>query len=68
MNEIILTGVTQGKHKFSLEFPTVDGVEICLAHCRCGYQVEIDNFKNYGGIKDLQMKWEKHIGIWNGWV
>ena len=26
------------------------------------YEVEILYFENYGGVKDLQMKWEKHIG------
>ena len=41
---------------------------ICMAHCKCGYEVEIINFRNYGGTKDLQMKWEKHIGTWKGWV
>ena len=68
MGSIILTGISQGKHKFSLEYPKVDGVEICVAQCKCGYEVEINNFRNYGGAKDLQMKWEKHIGIWKGWV
>jgi hypothetical protein len=37
-----------------------------MAHCKCGYEVEIINFNNYGGTKDLQMKWEKHIGAWKG--
>ena len=41
---------------------------ICMAHCKCRYEVEIINFRNYGGTKDLQMKWEKHIGTWKGWV
>ena len=40
---------------------------ICMAHCKCGYEVEIINFNNYGGTKDLQKKWEKHIGTWKGW-
>ena len=31
-------------------------------------EVEIMNFNGYGGTKDLQMKWEKHIGVWKGWV
>lgn len=43
------------------------GVFICMALCNCGYKVEIINFRNYGGTKDLQMKWEKHIGTWKGW-
>jgi len=40
---------------------------ICMAHCKCGYEVEIINFKSYGGTKDLQKKWEIHIGTWKGW-
>jgi hypothetical protein len=68
MGSIILTGISHGKHQFNLEYPRVDEVEICVAICRCGYKVEINNFRNYGGTKDLQMKWEKHIGIWKGWV
>jgi hypothetical protein len=68
MNRLILTGILHGKHKFSLEYPKVDGVEICMALCKCGYEVQINYYWNYGGMKDLQMKWEKHIGIWKGWV
>jgi len=67
MGSIILTGISEGKHQFSLTYPEVEGVVICMAHCKCGYEVEIINFKNYGGTKDLQMKWEKHIGTWKGW-
>ena len=67
-NPIVLTGLSHGKHKFTLNYPEVDGKKICIALCVCGYEVEIDNFHNYGGIKDLQMKWEKHIGTWKGWV
>ncbi len=61
MSAIILTGLSYGKHKFLLTYPEVEGVVICVANCRCGYQVEINNFRNYGGIKDVQIKWEKHI-------
>ena len=68
MGSIILTGISSREHKFSLEYPRVDDVEICMAHCKCGYEVEINNFRSYGGTKDLQMKLEKHIGIWKGWV
>ena len=68
MGSIILTGISHGKHQFSLTYPEVEGVKICVAHCKCGYEVEIVNFTNYGGTKDLQMKWEKHIGTWKGWV
>jgi len=68
MGSIILTGISHGKHQFSLAYPEVAGVVICMAHCKCGYEVEIKNFRNYGGTRDLQMKWEKHIGKWKGWV
>ena len=67
MGSIILTGISHGKHQFSLTYPEVDGVVICMAHCKCGYEVEIINFRSYGGGKDLQMKWEKHIETWKGW-
>ena len=62
MGSIILTGISHGKHQFSLTYPEVNGVMICMAKCNCGYEVEIINFNNYGGTKDLQRKWEKHIG------
>jgi hypothetical protein len=54
MGSIILTGISHGKHQFSLTYPEVDGVMICMAHCKCGYEVEIINFNNYGGTRDLQ--------------
>ena len=62
MGSIILTGISHGKHQFSLTYPEIDGKTICMAHCKCGYEVEIINFGSYGGSKDLQKKWEKHIG------
>jgi hypothetical protein len=68
MDELILTGISHGKHEFSLEYPKVDGVEICMAHCKCGYKVQINHYRSYAGMKDLQKKWEIHIGIWKGWV
>ena len=68
MGSIILTGISHGKHQFSLEYQVVEGVVRCMAHCKCGYEVEIINFRSYGGIKDLQKKWEIHIGTWKGWV
>ena len=68
MGAIILTGLSHGKHQFSLSYPKAEGKITCIAHCKCGYEVEIMNFNGYGGTKDLQMKWEKHIGVWKGWV
>ena len=29
---------------------------------------DIEKKENYGGVKDLEMKWQKHIGSWKGWV
>jgi len=68
MGSIILTGISHGKHKFSLEYSCVEGVEICMAHFNCGVKVENNNFRNYGGSTDLPRKWEKHLGTWRGWV
>jgi hypothetical protein len=68
VDDLILTGISYKKHEFSLEYVRADGSEICMARCKCGYEVQINNYWNYGGIKDLQMKWEKHIGTWKGWV
>jgi len=68
MGSIILTGISHGKHQFSLTYPELERVMICMAHCKCGYEVEIINFRSYGGTKDLQKKWEIHIGTWKGWV
>jgi hypothetical protein len=68
MGSIILTGISFGKHQFSLTYPVVNRITICMANCKCGYEVEILHFRSYGGTKDLQMKWEKHIGTWKGWV
>ena len=65
MGSIILTGISHGKHQFSLTYPEVDGVTICMARCNCGYEVEIINFRSYGGTRDLQRKWEKHIELLN---
>ena len=64
MSVIILTGLFHNGHEFSITYPEVDGFMICVAQCKCGYEVEIINFRNYGGTKDLQMKWEKHIGTY----
>jgi hypothetical protein len=61
MGQIILTGISQGKHKFRLEYPVVEGKTICMAICACGFEVEILYFENYGGVKYLQSQWNKHI-------
>ena len=66
MSAIILTGIRHGDHQFSLDYPTVDGKLICMAHCECGYEVQIPNFNRYAGGMYLQWVWEKHIGTWQG--
>jgi hypothetical protein len=68
MSAIVLTGLSKGKHKFRLEYPVEDGQTKCIAHCNCGYKVGILYFRNYGGVKYLQRKWEEHIGTWKGWI
>jgi len=68
MSAIILTGIRYNEHQFLLDYPVVDGQMICMAHCECGYEVEILYFKNYGGVKYLQKMWEMHIGTWQGWI
>ncbi len=68
MSAIILTGIRHGEHQFSLGYPVINGQMICIAHCECGYKVEILYFKNYGGVKYLQKMWEIHIGTWKGWL
>jgi len=62
MGRIILTGISEGKHKFRLEYSIDAGKTICMALCTCGYEVEILYFENYGGVKYLQCEWDKHIG------
>jgi len=64
MGAIILTGIRHGKHQFTLDYPIVEGKEVCMAHCECGYQVEILHFRSYGGVKNLQKMWEMHLGTW----
>ena len=36
MGLIILTGISHGRHKFSLEYPMVDGESMSIACCKCG--------------------------------
>ena len=52
---LVLTGLSHGKHKFSLTYPEVESKKVCIAICECGYEIEIINFHNYGGVKDLQI-------------
>ena len=34
-----------------------------MTKCKGGYEVEIIYFRSYGGDKNLQIKWEKHIEL-----
>ena len=63
MRPIILTGLTQGKHKFDLNYREVDGVEHCFVLCLCGFESEVLNFNNYGGVKHVQSIWETHVSV-----
>ena len=54
MSAIILTGIRHGDHQFSLDYPVVDGQMICMAHCECGYEVEIPDFNSYEGGMYIQ--------------
>ena len=60
MGSIILTGLRFGEHSFSLNYPVVDGQMICVAHCECGYEVEIPNFNSYAGGRYIQWVWDRH--------
>ena len=62
MGKIILTGISWGSHKFSLEYPSIKGKIKCFAICTCGYQVEILYFESWGGSRQVQFEWDKHIG------
>ena len=61
MGKIILTGISWGSHKFSLNYPYVNGKVKCFVICTCGYQVEILNFEGWGGVRQVQFEWDKHI-------
>ena len=61
MGKIILTGLSLENHQFTLDYLKVEGKQICVVYCTCDYTVEIPNFRNYGGVKYLQLKWEEHV-------
>ena len=60
---IVLTGLSFGIHRFGLKYPIFEGKTICIAYCKCGFEVEIRYFNSYGGVKYLQRKWEEHTGL-----
>lgn len=62
MGKLIATGISKGKHKFSLDYSEVNGKVTCIARCACGYQVEILQFEGWGGTRELQKRWEEHTG------
>lgn len=61
MGKIILTGISWGSHKFSLDYPCIEREVKCFAICTCGYQVEILHYESWGGSRQVQFEWEKHI-------
>jgi len=61
MGEIILTRLSFGNHQFTLDYSIVEGKQKCVAYCTCDYMIEIPNFRSYGAVKYLQLKWEEHI-------
>ena len=61
MGEIILTGLSFGNHRFTLNYSTVEGKLGCIAYFTCSYEAEILYSSSYGGVKSLQGKWEEHI-------
>ena len=61
MGRIMLTGISRGSHKFSLEYPTINDKIKCFATCTCGYRVEIHNFESWGGSRQVQFEWDKHV-------
>lgn len=61
LGSIILTGLSSGKHKFTLHYSKANEETRCMAECACGYIVEIKQFSGWGGTREIQMRWEKHI-------
>ena len=61
MSGLILTNLSSGKHKFSLEYRGGEEDKKCFVVCRCGYLKEILNFRSYGGVKEVQRVWDSHI-------
>ena len=61
MGRVILTGISKGSHKFSLEYPMINNKIKCFAICTCGYRVEILHFESWGGSRQVQFELEKHI-------
>ena len=62
LSRLIATGISKGPHKFSLKYSKLHGIETCFARCACGFQVEIFQFRGWGGTRELQKRWEEHIG------
>ena len=62
MGRLILTGLTKNKkHEFKLRYAQDKNLEKCWVDCSCGYSEELLKFDNYGGIKELETIWDKHI-------
>lgn len=61
MGRIIATGVSLRGHQFSVEYSEERGKVICMAKCKCGYEVKILNSETYGGVKELEWRWKEHV-------
>lgn len=44
-----------------MEYSEERGKVICMAKCKCGYEVEILNSETYGGVKELEWRWKEHV-------
>jgi hypothetical protein len=60
LGKLVATGISKGKHKFTLDYQTIEEKIICMAECACGYGVEIKQFEGWGGTRELQRRWEEH--------
>jgi len=64
MGRLILTGLTKSaKHEFKLRYEGENEAEHCWVDCKCGFSIEVVNFRTYGGIKEVEKIWTKHTGL-----
>jgi len=64
MGRLILTGLTKSaNHNFKLCYEGEGANERCWVDCKCGYSVEVLNFRTYGGVKEVEKIWTKHTGL-----
>lgn len=55
-----LSGQVLG-HKFELIFPDREFGRLCLLDCECGFSTQILNHSNFGGVLELDVKYQEHI-------